>query len=123
MLEKLAAAVDAQSAGLPAGAQIVGRPWAEALVLAAMEAVEEEVRGDEGFPQTPVGAPSDRLWRDLNRCAFTGSTLQSSSGRGPCLSGNHLVAAVQACPPSTPPKCRSRSPSTGSCASASADAD
>lgn len=55
MLEKLAAGVDAQSAGLPAGVQIVGRPWAEALVLAAMEAVEEEVRGDEGFPQTPVG--------------------------------------------------------------------
>ena len=54
MLEKLAAAVDAQSAGLPVGAQIVGRPWAEPLVLAAMEAIESEVRGDAGFPQTPV---------------------------------------------------------------------
>ncbi len=54
MLEKLASAVDAQSAGLPVGAQVVGRPWAEPLVLAAMEAIESEVRGDSGFPSTPV---------------------------------------------------------------------
>ena len=53
MLGKLAAAVDAQSAGLPLGAQLVGRPWQDARVLAAMQAVEEEVRGDEGFPRTP----------------------------------------------------------------------
>jgi len=53
LLGKIAAEVDAQSAGLPVGAQIVGRPWAEALVLAAMIAVEEEVRRDADFPRTP----------------------------------------------------------------------
>jgi Asp-tRNA(Asn)/Glu-tRNA(Gln) amidotransferase A subunit family amidase len=53
LVEKLARSVDAQSAGLPVGAQIVGRPWAEARVLAAMLAIEEEVRGDAGFPATP----------------------------------------------------------------------
>ena len=54
LLERLAAAVDAHSAGLPVGAQVVGKPWAEALVLAAMQAIEEEVRGDAEFPRTPV---------------------------------------------------------------------
>ena len=54
MVEKLAAQVDAASAGLPVGVQVVGRPWAEARVLAAMIAIEDEVRGDAGFPRTPV---------------------------------------------------------------------
>ena len=53
LLGRLAANVDAQSAGLPVGAQIVGRPWAEPLVLAAMVAVEEEARRDADFPRTP----------------------------------------------------------------------
>jgi fatty acid amide hydrolase len=53
VLGRLAARVDAQSAGLPVGAQIVGRPWADARVLAAMAAVEEEVRNDADFPRTP----------------------------------------------------------------------
>jgi fatty acid amide hydrolase len=53
LLGKIAAEVDAQSAGLPVGAQIVGRPWAEALVLAAMIAVEEEARRDADFPREP----------------------------------------------------------------------
>jgi fatty acid amide hydrolase len=53
MLGKRAAQVDAQSAGLPLGAQIVGRPWADERVLAAMAAVEEEVRRDADFPVTP----------------------------------------------------------------------
>ncbi len=54
ILGKLAARVDAQSAGLPVGVQLVGRPWADAQVLGAMAAVEDEVRGDSGFPRTPV---------------------------------------------------------------------
>jgi fatty acid amide hydrolase len=54
LLDRLAARIDAASAGLPVGAQIVGRPWAEAQVLAAMVAVEDEVRGDADFPRTPV---------------------------------------------------------------------
>jgi fatty acid amide hydrolase len=53
LLEKLAAKVDAQSEGLPVGAQIAGRPWADAQVLAALCAVEEELRGDPDFPRTP----------------------------------------------------------------------
>jgi fatty acid amide hydrolase len=53
VLGKLAARVDAISAGLPVGAQIVGRPWADARVLAAMAAVEDEVRRDPDFPRTP----------------------------------------------------------------------
>jgi fatty acid amide hydrolase len=44
----------APAPGIPVGAQIVGRPWAEPLVLAAMEAIEMEVRGDADFPGTPV---------------------------------------------------------------------
>jgi fatty acid amide hydrolase len=54
LLQKLAARVDAQSAGLPVGAQLVGRPWADERVLAAMAAVEEEVRSDPEFPKTPT---------------------------------------------------------------------
>jgi fatty acid amide hydrolase len=53
-LEKRAAEVDARSAGLPVGVQIVGRPWAEPTVLAAMIAVEEAVSASPGFPKTPV---------------------------------------------------------------------
>src|SRR5205807_7807656 len=53
LLGRLAANVDAQSAGLPVGAQIVGRPWAEPLVLAAMRALEDEARRDADFPHTP----------------------------------------------------------------------
>jgi Asp-tRNA(Asn)/Glu-tRNA(Gln) amidotransferase A subunit family amidase len=39
---------------LPVGVQIVGRPWAEPTVLAAMIAVEEAVSASPGFPKTPV---------------------------------------------------------------------
>lgn len=53
MLAKMAAKVDAQSAGLPVGAQVVGRPWDDARVLAAMAAIEEEARRDPDYPVTP----------------------------------------------------------------------
>ncbi len=49
-LEKRAALVDEKSVGLPVGVQIVARPWAEHLVLAAMIAIEDELRGREGRP-------------------------------------------------------------------------
>lgn len=52
-LEKRAAEVDRQSLGLPVGVQIVGRPWAEDAVLAAMIAVEEGVSRHPDFPRTP----------------------------------------------------------------------
>lgn len=53
-LEAQAARIDARSAGLPVGVQVVGRPWEEHLVLAAMQAVEERARAAPGFPHTPV---------------------------------------------------------------------
>ncbi len=53
-LEKRAASVDAKSAGLPVGVQIVGRPWEEDRVLAAMIAIEDVVAKAPGFPRTPV---------------------------------------------------------------------
>ena len=56
-LEKRAVEVDARSAGLPVGVQIVGRPWEEDVVLAAMIAIEEAAAGSRDFPR----APTDRL--------------------------------------------------------------
>ena len=53
-LEKRAAEVDAKSEGLPVGVQVVGRPWEEDRVLAAMIAIEDVVSRAPGFPQTPV---------------------------------------------------------------------
>jgi fatty acid amide hydrolase len=52
--EKRAAEVDRQSAGLPIGVQIVGRPWDEHLVLAAMIAVEAVAATSPDFPRTPI---------------------------------------------------------------------
>ena len=53
LLGKLARNIDARSAGLPVCAQIAGRPWADAQVLAAMAAVEEEARREPDYPRTP----------------------------------------------------------------------
>jgi fatty acid amide hydrolase len=49
-LEKVAARVDADSAGLPVGVQVVARPWREDVVLAVMAAIEAGVRNDDGRP-------------------------------------------------------------------------
>jgi fatty acid amide hydrolase len=53
-VERHAAKVDAASAGLPVGVQVAGRAWDDARVLAAMAAIEADVRGDAEFPRTPV---------------------------------------------------------------------
>lgn len=53
-MERMAADVDRQSKGLPVGVQVVGRAWAEPTVLAVMSEIERVVRGDSGFPITPV---------------------------------------------------------------------
>jgi fatty acid amide hydrolase len=53
-VERKAAAIDARSAGLPAGVQVVGRPWQDHAVLAAMAAIEAAVASDGDFPRTPV---------------------------------------------------------------------
>jgi fatty acid amide hydrolase len=54
-MEKRAAEVDAGSSGLPVGVQVVAAPWREDRVLAVMMALEQAVRGDDGFPKTPTG--------------------------------------------------------------------
>jgi fatty acid amide hydrolase len=53
-VERHAAAVDAQSAGLPVGVQVVGRPWRDHEVLAVMRGIEAEVTTGQDFPVTPV---------------------------------------------------------------------
>lgn len=53
-LEKRAASIEEQSAGLPVGVQLVGRPWQEARVLAMMRLLEKHARANPQFPQTPV---------------------------------------------------------------------
>jgi fatty acid amide hydrolase len=53
-LDKRAAEVDRQSAGLPVGVQVVGRPWEEDAVLAAMIAIEEQVSKAADYPRAPV---------------------------------------------------------------------
>lgn len=58
LVERQAARVDAQSAGLPVGVQVVAAPWREATTLAVMAAIEEAVRSDEDFPRTPVTPPA-----------------------------------------------------------------
>jgi fatty acid amide hydrolase len=57
-LEQAAARVDAGSAGLPVGVQIVARPWREDVCLRLMAAVEAGVRGDEDFPGLPAPLPT-----------------------------------------------------------------
>jgi len=54
VLERHAAKVDAASAGLPVGVQVVGRAWRDHEVLAVMRAIESDVGRDDGFPATPV---------------------------------------------------------------------
>jgi fatty acid amide hydrolase len=53
-IDKRAAAVEEQSAGLPLAVQVVGRPWQEHVALAVMSAIESEVRKDPEFPWTPI---------------------------------------------------------------------
>ena len=53
-LDKRAAQIEAESAGLPVGVQVVGRPWREDQVLAAMQLLETRAREGETFPHTPI---------------------------------------------------------------------
>ncbi|WP_437939992.1 amidase [Sorangium sp. So ce341] len=56
-LEKRAAEVDAKSEGLPVGVQVVGLPFSDHVVLAAMIAIEDELAGEPDRPVTPVSPP------------------------------------------------------------------
>jgi len=53
-LDKRAVAIQRGSAGLPIGVQIVGRPFREDVVLAAMMQVEGEARSSGEAPRVPV---------------------------------------------------------------------
>lgn len=53
-LEKKAASFDAGSAGLPVAVQVIGRPWEEHRVLAAMAALEAVFVASPDFPRTPI---------------------------------------------------------------------
>jgi fatty acid amide hydrolase len=53
-VEKKVASIDRKSVGLPVGVQVVARPHHEETLLAVMAAIERGVRGDAGFPATPV---------------------------------------------------------------------
>jgi fatty acid amide hydrolase len=48
---KAARRAEEGSAGLPLAAQVVGRPWREHVVLAAMRAMEEAVVARGGLPR------------------------------------------------------------------------
>lgn len=53
-LDKRAAQIESASAGLPVGVQLVGRPWREDQLLAAMCLLESQARARGDFPTTPV---------------------------------------------------------------------
>lgn len=53
-LDRKAATFEEHSAGLPVCAQIIGLPWEEHRVLAAMAAIEAACKGRPDFPRTPV---------------------------------------------------------------------
>lgn len=53
-VEKIAAAAEEGSAGLPIGVQVVARPFREDIVLAVMAAIEERASKDPEYPGTPV---------------------------------------------------------------------
>lgn len=53
-LEARAIEVDAASAGMPIGVQVIARPFADERALALMSAIEQDVAADHGFPKTPI---------------------------------------------------------------------
>jgi fatty acid amide hydrolase len=55
LIQRAARAVEAGSAGLPVGVQVVARPWREHVALAAMQAIEHGARKHADFPFTPQG--------------------------------------------------------------------
>lgn len=53
VVRKTAIEADRGSAGLPIGVQVMGRPWRDDVVLAAMRAIEQAARRGAEFPATP----------------------------------------------------------------------
>lgn len=54
LLERHAARVDAQSAALPVGVQVVARPWRDHEALAVMSALEAALHDAPDCPRTPI---------------------------------------------------------------------
>ena len=54
LVERHAAKVDARSAGLPVGVQLVARPWQDEVAMGAMAALEAALRDRADVPRTPV---------------------------------------------------------------------
>jgi fatty acid amide hydrolase len=52
-IDKAARRVDTNSTGLPIGVQVAARPQRDDLVVAVMAAIEEGLRGSEGYPTNP----------------------------------------------------------------------
>lgn len=53
VVQKTACEADRGSAGLPVGVQVIGRPWRDDVVLAAMRAIEQAARQQPDYPVTP----------------------------------------------------------------------
>jgi fatty acid amide hydrolase len=53
LVERAAFETDQGSAGLPIGIQLMGRPWRDDVVLAAMRAIEQVARKRADFPIAP----------------------------------------------------------------------
>lgn len=53
VVHKTASEADRESAGLPVGVQLMGRPWRDEVVLAAMRVIEQGARNSPDFPAWP----------------------------------------------------------------------
>jgi fatty acid amide hydrolase len=53
VVERTAFETDRGSAGLPIGVQLMGRPWRDDVVLAAMRVIEQAARRRTDFPIAP----------------------------------------------------------------------
>jgi len=53
-VERKVAKIDQRSTGLPVGVQVVAPPYLEHVLLAVMQAIENQVSGDEDYPRTPI---------------------------------------------------------------------
>jgi fatty acid amide hydrolase len=57
-LDKRARSIDAGSAGLPVGVQVVARPFEEHVALAIMRVIERAARAGSDYPKTPIDPAS-----------------------------------------------------------------
>jgi fatty acid amide hydrolase len=64
--DRLAKRVEQHSSGLPVAVQVIGRPWREDLVLAAMTAIERGARDARTTPALPAD-PRPQATSDANR--------------------------------------------------------